>query len=185
MNDRNVDKSKRRNRDDVKSLFSAGANDHVDGSTFGRLDVSTSPDMTRRIMGRLGYMRVAPTVARRHRIRTWMNRCGVMMIACVALAMAWRVYEGSEAVRHESDLTIPAAISNDVQHHQQRLGNVIRTFRQMTSPAVATPVAPVPTQLNPAHPHPARPHSESEIPANPQPLDSDIVEPSHSSFRWV
>ena len=36
------------------------------------------PDLTRPIMGRLGYMRVSPAVARRHRIRRAVRRAALV-----------------------------------------------------------------------------------------------------------
>jgi hypothetical protein len=163
---RHVDKSKRR-----KGSADSAPTADVDLSTFRLVDVST-PDMTRKIMGRLGYMRVSPTMARRQRVRSWLGRAGTFFVAAVAVAIAARVYEDSNTVRRTMDVTVPAAIGSDFQEHQHRIGNVIRTFRHLTAPpsypAVEEQSAPAETELN-----------------APGDADHDLVEPGLLAFRWV
>lgn len=95
---------------------------------------SPTPDFSRSVMGRLGYMRVSASVARRRRLMKWANRAGMMCVAAVALFIGWRVLESSPQVRRPSDTTVPQAISRDMQQQQQRLGNMIQTIREISSP---------------------------------------------------
>jgi hypothetical protein len=163
--------SKRQNILTSKSQNNARQRDvsDLDILTFGRFDVCSNPDFTRRVMGRLGYMRVSKSRARRDRIRRWANRAGLMLAVAVAIGFAYRSYESSNQVRRPASLTIPAAISNDVQQQQHRLENVIRSIRSVVPIQPRLTPIDVPQQREP----------------EPQQIEGDFDQPQSSPFRWV
>jgi hypothetical protein len=126
-----------------------------------------APDMTRPIMGRLGYMHVNGTVARRKRLQQWASRVGVLLAAALALGIGLRFYEHSSAMRRPAGLTIPDALGNDLQLQQHRIGNVIRTIRSLS---------PKPPQDRP---------SRSAPEAGPPSLNDDVNDWSIAPVRWV
>lgn len=93
-----------------------------------------APDMTRSIMGRLGYMRVSPAVARRKLMVKWANRAGMLAVCGVAVAIGWRVFESSPQVRRANETTLPQAISHDARQQTQRIDSMLQTIRQIASP---------------------------------------------------
>lgn len=97
------------------------------------------PDMTRSIMGRLGYMQVQPTVARRHRIRRLASRAMVLALMLTAIIAAISIKNQSDAVRHPHEVTIPSAIRHDVEQHQQRVNTFIRVLRD-SAPRHSSPL---------------------------------------------
>ena len=105
---RKVEKSKSRH------VNRSSLNHHdVDLSTFRRVDFSASaPDLTRSIMGRLGYMKVSPAVARRRRIRQWGTRAGLALSAMIAIAIGLQVYENGPTIRKPVGPTIPSATNS-------------------------------------------------------------------------
>ena len=167
----NVESSKRQSealQRDVRRTRSENTPEDLDVVALGPFDVSSSPDFTRRVMGRLGYMRVSQTSGRRDRIRRWGNRAGVLLAVAIAIGLAQNFYENSDNVRRPASLTIPTAIGNDVRHQQQRFENVIRSIRSVV-PAQPTsmPIAPQP------------------VGPEPQEIEGDFDESPTSPFRWV
>jgi hypothetical protein len=138
-----------------------------DDALFDQLQRSAaSPDLTRLIMGRLGYMQVAPKVARRHRLRRWGSRMGLALVAAVAVGIGMRTFEGSDRFRRPAGPTIPAALQNDLQRQQDRLGGMIRVIRDFQP------------RLDP------KPLSEpKDVP--PRPLNEDVNRAASSKVRWV
>jgi len=130
------------------------------------LDADAAPDLTKSIMGRLGYMKVSPKVARRHFIRRWLNRLGMAMVLACAIGIGFQFYSVSEQVRRPDGPTVPDSLSNDLQRHQDRLNNAIHTIRNL-SPRV--PTAPLKA--------PAKPKAN--------PLQDDVNGLSTLPTRWV
>lgn len=89
-----------------------------------------APDLTRKIMGRLGYMRVVDEVARARRRTKWLRRCAMCAAIGMALYAGFRVYETSDAVRRPAEVTVPSAFIHDVGEQQQRLQNMFDVFRE-------------------------------------------------------
>ncbi len=135
---------------------------------FARLDFgpSHSPDLTRRIMGRLGYMPVSAKIAKRHRNRRWANRLGLLAAAALAFGVAFEVYEHGSDVRRANDLTIPRAIGTDFQNHQDRIGNVIHTIRNLVP--VSQPQ-----------------HDQSTDSPQEEPADGNIDQSMYAPWGWV
>jgi hypothetical protein len=120
-----------------------------------------SPDLTRSIMGRLGYMKAAPGVARRRRIRRWTNRLTLCAAALLVAALASRVHELSPSARRAENLTIPGAIENDVSRHERNIRGTIRLIRELAPPA--------PTKTSPS----------ADV------LDEDVDSSAMGPFRWM
>lgn len=128
------------------------------------------PDLTRRIMGRLGYMQVSRRIARRRALERWAGRAALTAVAAVALGLGLRVYQSSPELRRPSGPTIPDALSNDLQRQQHRIGNVIRTIRT----------------LSPQRPSDAPAESADPCePPSPPAHNEDVNEWSIAPMRWV
>ena len=143
----------------------------ADDDRFDFLDLSSpiaAPDLTRAVMGRLGYMPVGEKVARRHRLRRWGQRSGLALAALLALGVATQVHEHSDRARHPQSSTIPSALENDLRHQQRRVNDVIQTIRR---------IAPQPGLFAPA-PAPVDDDEGS-------PLKDDMARPDNLPTRWV
>lgn len=126
------------------------------------LKSDATPDLTRKIMGRLGYMQVKPQAARRHRAQRGMRRAGLLAAAALALGVGLRIFERTPDARHPAEAVIPAALGNDLQRQQQNLGAVIRTLRNVT-PARPAALDEHPGQA-PNHPEPFHPVAPPRAP---------------------
>lgn len=117
--------------------------DPVSADAFiSRLDDGlTAPDMTRAIMGRLGYMRAAPSARRRHRLQRWGSRAGIVLAAAFALTIGFRALQAGNEVRRPAGPTIPAAIQRDLQQQQDNFGSTIQMIRGL-QPRMAPSAAP-------------------------------------------
>lgn len=135
-----------------------------------------APDMTRSIMGRLGYMRVPPQVAQRRRVRRLAARCAVVLLALGAIGVGVQVHNASPGTRGPAEVTIPAAITNDVQQHQHRMHNAWRVLQEMT-PTIdhADWTVPAPeTRPDGAAPEQA-----------PSMFDEDVDRSAIAPVRWI
>ncbi len=124
-----------------------------------------SPDFTRAIMGRLGYMRVSAAVAKRAQRRMMMRRgCLCLAFSGLMLSTVW-MFQQSDLARRPQGLTLPDA----VDHEQQRFNRMIRTIRQIS---------------------PVRDRSPNLKIRNPDPhtlpnIDNDIDHSAVAPVRWV
>lgn len=115
------------------------------------------PDMTRRIMGQLGYMKTNPNVVRRRRFRRGLQRAGLVGAAMCAMAFGAYLFIQSPEARTPQGPTIREAVSNDIQQHQKQIDNVIQTIQQL-SPALLF------ENLIPDEPMMDLPSNEEELP---------------------
>lgn len=110
------------------------------------------PDLTRNIMGRLGYMKVTPAVARRRRVQRWSARFALIAMSLAVGYVGVVAFKASPDARIPHEITIPAAISSDVNQKQHRINSVIQILRELpprleldsTSPPDGQPVPPEP-----------------------------------------
>jgi hypothetical protein len=123
--------------------------DHHDNLPRSRDDILAelsrpvpAPDLTRSIMGRLGYMRVDAAVARRHRIRRWAGRTAVLAMMLLTIVGGIAIFNQSEAVRRPHEMTLPAAIGQDFELHQQRFNTFIRVLQSSTPHHESTHLSP-------------------------------------------
>jgi hypothetical protein len=132
-------------------------------------DHERAPDLSRSIMGQLGYMRVGARVARRRRMAGWANRAALCLVAAVAFGFGWRVFTASPQVRRPAETTLPQAVGRDVRMQQQRIGGVIQTIRSISSPKVG------------------KPSTSGERPAESKPrvLPEDVNRSAAAPVRWV
>ena len=93
-----------------------------------------TPDVTRRVMGRLGYMRVVDSVLRKRRRQLWLWRGGCTLAMVMAAGVGWRVYQTSSAVRAPAEITVPGAIMHDAQQSRMQFQNLIQSIRQQSQP---------------------------------------------------
>lgn len=103
----------------------------------------TAPDLTRKIMGRLGYMRVSEEIARKHRRKKWAGRGMILAGLAAALFAGYRVYEASDSVRKPAEVTVPAALINNVSEQQQKFQNMFDVIRDRSRTLELSPAVPV------------------------------------------
>jgi len=101
-------------------------------------DAPETPDLTRPIMARLGYMRARPEVTRRRRLRRRATRSTLLSAAVAIVAASTIAYHAGPHARRSLDQTIPAALGDGVRQHQQDWGRTLQMIRDL-APAPATP----------------------------------------------
>lgn len=105
---------------------------------------SGAPDLTKRIMGRLGYESVGVAEARRRRRVRWMGRAALMLGAFVAIGIGIQLHNASPDVRRPLDggldfvgdgraggVTMPAAIDRGLRDHESRLNGFMDAIRKL------------------------------------------------------
>lgn len=85
---------------------------------LGRSD--ETPDMTREIMGRLGYMKTTDDAARRVRRGRRIARTAIIAGGVAMLAVGAVIHHAGPRARRPVEQTIPAALSEVVQQKQER-----------------------------------------------------------------
>lgn len=90
------------------------------------------PDLTRSIMGRLGYMKASPNVVRRARIRRHVKRGLVGVAAMIALGLGIFIHNHSPNARRQVGPSLTEAVNHDITLHQQRISNAFQTIRNFT-----------------------------------------------------
>jgi hypothetical protein len=145
---------------------------HEDSLLAGLSRRVVAPDLTRSIMGRLGYMPVRPTIARRRRVRRWINRAGILAVAGLSLFTGLRIYQSGPDVRRPVGPTVPDALGNDVLRQQNRIGNVIQTIQHLAPQIRMAPAAEKPPRVEPAE-------------AAPPLSDQSTPEWTGAPARWV
>lgn len=137
-----------------------------------------TPDLSRSIMGRLGYMRIAAPVSRRRTLAKWGNRAAMFMIVAIAFTLGWRVFSVSDQVRRPSDMTIPQAVGRDVEMQRQRLDSLIQTIRSISSPKLEAP----PTTTGEESDGFDRPRRGRHAPRE---MRDDVNRATYAAVRWV
>lgn len=130
---------------------------------------ATGPDLSRSILGRLGYMRLDERAARRRRTLTWIQRTGACALAVLAFGLAWQVFQASDEVRRPVGRSLTEAVEIDVRMQQERLGGVIQTIRAISGPRLQ-PIAPA------SRPGTGAPSGD---------LPEDVNRSARAPVRWV
>lgn len=136
-----------------------------------------APDLTRRVMGRLGYMQVKPAVARQHRRRRVFARSGVVVAGLLAVGIGIVMHNSSPQARRPMEMTLPAAAGQDLESSQQRMGDMFRSLRMLT-PSFGE------TTGEPREIHRAPSESPAEDAGTPQ-MDDAINRSAIAPMRWV
>lgn len=132
------------------------------------------PDLTRSIMGRLGYMKASPNVVRRARILRHVNRGLLGVAATVALGVGIFIHNHGPDARRQVGPSLSEAMNHDILKQQQRIGNVIQTFRNLT-----------PRNLIPASFSEQKPlQAETEMIPNFSD-EEDVPLIAMAPFRWI
>lgn len=105
------------------------------------------PDLTRAIMGRLGFMKVTDRVTRRRRLRRSVGRTMITAVMFSLVIAGFFVHQNGRSARGPSGLTVPSAIRRDVDRHQRRLDWTIRTIRSIAPRLDQLRLEPDPYQL--------------------------------------
>lgn len=137
------------------------------------------PDLTRSIMGRLGYMKASPNVVRRARILRHVQRGLLGVAALVALGVGIFIHNHGPDARRQVGPSLSEAMNHDILKQQQRIGNVIQTIRNLT-PRNLTPRNPTPASLSEQKPL----QTETEMVPNFSDED-DVPLIAMAPFRWI
>lgn len=133
---------------------------------------ATPPDMSRRIMGRLGYMRSPDRVARRSRTIRRLGRVGITLVVLLAALVGIQLNNRSpEVMRSIEAPTVSEAVDQHVTTEFQRINSVLGSIRQTLTPD------PHPVSSEPA----AAPPVSTEPPA----VDEHIEMLANLPGRWV
>lgn len=123
-----------------------------------------APDMTRAIMGRLGYMRLSETAVRCRRRIKWVRR--IATAACLGLVLGVGLFMHRESTdsRLPAGPTIPRALHNSLRQGGEQLDRAINSIRLFENFSVPQ-IQPTPETTRPYRPELER---ENQLP-----------------FRWV
>ncbi len=120
------------------------------------------PELTGPVMARLGFMRAHPRVVRRRWVRRWIGRGLAVGVALGVIGTGLWMHQVDVEARRPQRLTIPAAISQDLDQYQRRLDRVVESLRSL----VPTTSAPTPYPQSPAEPPPEPVEPSAESPAD-------------------
>lgn len=137
------------------------------------------PDLTRSIMGRLGYMKASPNVVRRARIHRHVKRGLLGVAAFIALGVGIFIHNHGPDARRQIGPSLTEAVNHDILIQQQRIGNVIQTIRNLT-PHTLTPRPLSPASFSEQKPLPAETES---IPIFSDEEDVPLI--AMAPFRWI
>lgn len=110
-----------------------------------------SPDLTEPIMERLGYTRVDPAEARRHKRHRRARRLAVATAAIGVLIFGAYLYELGPTSRQMEGGSIPAAVGHDIELHRNQVQEMFRTIGNVSPERSLTPPdgEPEPTSTPP------------------------------------
>ncbi len=100
-----------------------------------------APDLTRSIMGQLGYMRASRRAVRRARLRRWAARATTCLFGLAVLAVGLRAHDQSANARRPVGPTVPSALGTQVGEQQRSIIRTLETIREI-APAVPSPERP-------------------------------------------
>jgi hypothetical protein len=126
-----------------------------------------TPDLARSIMGRLGYMHLAPNAARRQSIRQWAHR-GVLLLAVAATMTAgvW-IQQAGSAARASVSPTLPDAVRHDLRSNVRQINSALDTIRGRLTPLTPPAQPDVTTE----------PSSSSETPEEQESIERSALGP--------
>jgi hypothetical protein len=132
-----------------------------------------APDMTRAIMGRLGYMRLPEQTVRKRRRNKFMRRLATAACLGVALGVGLLAHMQSADSRLPTGPTIPAALHESINFGGTQIDRALDSFRR----------------LDHVFPGSGGGSNDHEKPsALPDPLRHirpELQRENHPPFRWV
>ncbi len=126
------------------------------------------PELTGAVMARLGFMKAHSRVVRRRRVRRRIGRGLAVGVALGVIGTGLWMHQLDIEARRPQRLTIPAAISQDLDQYQRRLDRVVESLRSL----VPTTSAPAPVPPSPAGPP-------------PEPADLSAESPVGGLAQWI
>ncbi len=137
----------------------------------------SAPDLTRKVMGRLGYMAVPPDVAQRHRRLRHFARSGIVLAGFLAVGIGIFMHNSSPEARRPLEMTLPAAVGQDLESSQQRMGEMFRSLRRLT-PSLELPAESHPDSFR-------RPNESPSQDDGTELMDDAINRSAIAPMRWV
>lgn len=129
-----------------------------------------APDLTGPIMDRLGYERIGARDVRRRRRRRLLDRGATTMAILLAIGAGLAALHLTGAARRPTGPTIPAALGHDLQLHQERVSEALRSIRERTE-----------RRWPAALPAPGGEDDDRR----PAPLDDDVDRSALAAVSWV
>ncbi|MCZ6834681.1 MAG: hypothetical protein O7G85_02810 [Planctomycetota bacterium] len=160
--------------------------EHFDASTTGsdqsERDVlndlqderSDAPDLTKSIMGQLGYMQATVNANRKAFYQRWMHRAILGTAAMVALGVGIKLFNMSPEARRPAEITIHEALVNDIQNHSEGLSQLLPTFRTIPT----TPESPESQESE------VKPEDSEAVEAF-ETNDAELPYEAKAPFRWI
>lgn len=106
---------------------------HVVEAMLGSLrHPSRSPDVTARVMSRLGYEPVSPRRARHWRWMVAARRGGFTALLLLAVVVGVRLHLHSDDARRPAEITVPDAVHSAVQQKREKFEGFLRTIRTLS-----------------------------------------------------
>lgn len=90
-----------------------------------------APDMTRAIMGRLGYMRLPEATIRKRNRMKWVRRVATAACLGLVLCVGLLMHAQSADSRLPAGPTIPAALHESIKYGGERIDRALDTIRQL------------------------------------------------------
>ncbi len=152
------------------------------------------PDFTDAIMHRLGYRRISRGERRLQQCRRWANRMVLGAILAGAMLIGFNIHQNSDHARQPASVSVPEAISHDIQHQRTRLDDVLWLLDDFTGPAslpAAQHAGPSRPATNPTSsgdaPYRAEGPTGRPVPQDAGPPDSEPREsaPSPRPLDWL
>jgi len=121
-------------------------------------DDRKSPDLTRRIMGRLGYMRAAPDAAKRERRRRVIRRASWMTALLIVAAACVQIQMHRSALHGERPVPLSEAVSHDLAAQRVQVHRLFDSLRRVAPGPAAREIAEdaISPELNASARGPAR-----------------------------
>ncbi|MHC5022955.1 MAG: hypothetical protein ACYTGG_03450 [Planctomycetota bacterium] len=129
-----------------------------------------APDLSRTIMGRLGYMHLAHGAARRRAVGQWARRGMLILAVAAAMTAGVCVQQASLVTRDAIGPTLPEAVHHDLQWNVQQINSAVDAIRGRL-----TPLSPTPRSADP----------EPSPPADPPGSDESIERSAAGPGCWV
>ena len=153
-------------------------------------DRVAAPDQTRAIMGRLGYMRVGASIARRQRRMARMRQAACLLLMAAAVGVGYTWYQSAGDIRRVDDVTLPGAFAGQMEQRGAILTGLLESIRPLESFDVepveaANPAEEDRNRPQPIVPEPVEQDDTGDWPMIDLPDDEAPANVAIAPFRWT
>ena len=140
-----------------------------------------APDLTHRVMGRLGYMKASPAVAARRRRQRWISRgllaCGLLMFGAGVVALM----PALPGARAPHATTMPAAVERSFDRHQEQADRTLEVIRGL----LIQPTAAPPDRIGEEPEMRPTPPAGTDQPSPNDEIAPDVDRSAIAAVRWL